>query len=161
MGKMLEFDEHARRAMERGVNQLADTVKVTLGPKGRNVVIAKSFGAPTITNDGVTIAKEIELSDPVENMGAQLVKEVATKTNEAETTTASGLVIPDTAKEKPQEGTVLAVGPGRFDDGVRVPMDVKVGDVVLYSKYGGTEVKYNNEEFLVLSARDILAVIER
>ena len=65
MGKMLEFDEHARRAMERGVNQLADTVKVTLGPKGRNVVIAKSFGAPTITNDGVTIAKEIELSDPV------------------------------------------------------------------------------------------------
>ncbi len=79
MGKMLEFDEHARRAMERGVNQLADTVKVTLGPKGRNVVIAKSFGAPTITNDGVTIAKEIELSDPVENMGAQLVKEVATK----------------------------------------------------------------------------------
>ena len=82
MGKMLEFDEHARRAMERGVNQLADTVKVTLGPKGRNVVIAKSFGAPTITNDGVTIAKEIELSDPVENMGAQLVKEVATKTND-------------------------------------------------------------------------------
>ena len=81
MGKMLEFDEHARRAMERGVNQLADTVKVTLGPKGRNVVISKSFGAPTITNDGVTIAKEIELSDPVENMGAQLVKEVATKTN--------------------------------------------------------------------------------
>ena len=70
MGKMLEFDEHARRAMERGVNQLADTVKVTLGPKGRNVVIAKSFGAPTITNDGVTIAKEIELSDPIENMGA-------------------------------------------------------------------------------------------
>ncbi|MBU6380564.1 MAG: chaperonin GroEL, partial [Acidobacteria bacterium] len=94
MGKMLEFDEHARRAMERGVNQLADTVKVTLGPKGRNVVISKSFGAPTITNDGVTIAKEIELSDPVENMGAQLVKEVATKTNDVAgdgTTTATVL----------------------------------------------------------------------
>jgi chaperonin GroEL len=89
MGKMLEFDEHARRAMERGVNQLADTVKVTLGPKGRNVVIAKSFGAPTITNDGVTIAKEIELSDPVENMGAQLVKEVATKTNDVAGTSSS------------------------------------------------------------------------
>ena len=86
---------------------------------------------------------------------------VVVKPLDAETTTASGLVIPDTAKEKPQEGVVLAVGPGRFDDGVRVPMDVKVGDVVLYSKYGGTEVKYNNEEFLVLSARDILAVIER
>jgi chaperonin GroES len=86
---------------------------------------------------------------------------IVVKTNEAETVTASGLVIPDTAKEKPQEGVVLAVGPGRFDDGVRVPMDVKVGDVVLSSKYGGTEMKFNNEEFLVLSARDVLAVIER
>jgi len=79
---------------------------------------------------------------------------------EAETTTASGLVIPDTAKEKPQEGTVVAVGPGRFEDGQRVPLDVKVGDRVLYSKYGGTEVKYAGEEYLVLSARDVLAVIE-
>ncbi len=79
---------------------------------------------------------------------------------EAETTTASGLVIPDTAKEKPQEGTVLAVGPGRFEDGARVPLDVKIGDKVLYSKYGGTEVKYSGEEYLVLSARDVLAVIE-
>jgi chaperonin GroES len=79
---------------------------------------------------------------------------------EAETTTASGIVIPDTAKEKPQEGTVLAVGPGRFEDGARVPLDVKIGDKVLYSKYGGTEVKYNGEEYLVLSARDVLAVIE-
>jgi chaperonin GroES len=79
---------------------------------------------------------------------------------EAETTTASGIVIPDTAKEKPQEGHVLAVGPGRFEDGARVPLDVKVGDKVLYSKYGGTEVKYGGEEYLVLSARDVLAVIE-
>ena len=86
---------------------------------------------------------------------------IVVKANEAEQTTASGLVIPDTAKEKPQEGTVVAVGPGRFDDGVRTPMDVKVGDVVLYSKYGGTEVKYNNEEYLVLSARDVLAIIEK
>ena len=94
MGKILDFDEHARRAMERGVNILADTVKVTLGPKGRNVVISKAYGAPTITNDGVTIAKEIELSDPAENMGAQLVKEVATKTNDVAcdgTTTATFL----------------------------------------------------------------------
>ena len=80
---------------------------------------------------------------------------------EAETTTASGLVIPDTAKEKPQEGHVLAVGPGRFEDGSRVPLDVKIGDKVLYSKYGGTEVKYNGEEYLILSARDVLAVIEK
>jgi chaperonin GroEL len=94
MGKSLHFDETARRAMERGVNILADTVKVTLGPKGRNVVIAKSYGAPTITNDGVTIAKEIELSDPAENMGAQLVKQVAEKTNDVAgdgTTTATVL----------------------------------------------------------------------
>ena len=79
---------------------------------------------------------------------------------DAESTTASGLVIPDTAKEKPQEGMVLAVGPGRFEDGTRVPLDVKVGDKVLYSKYGGTEVKFAGEEYLVLSARDVLAVIE-
>ena len=82
---------------------------------------------------------------------------------EAETTTASGLVIPDTAKEKPQEGEVIAVGPGRFDDEgeKRIPLDVSVGDTVLYSKYGGTEVKYSGEEYLILSARDVLAVIER
>ncbi|MBY8883844.1 MULTISPECIES: co-chaperone GroES [Streptomycetaceae] len=80
---------------------------------------------------------------------------------EAEQTTASGLVIPDTAKEKPQEGVILAVGPGRFEDGKRIELDVKVGDVVLYSKYGGTEVKYNGEEYLVLSARDVLAIVEK
>jgi chaperonin GroES len=85
---------------------------------------------------------------------------IVVKAIEAETTTASGLVIPDTAKEKPQEGEVLAVGEGRFDDkGNRIPVDVKVGDKVIYSKYGGTEVKYAGEEYLVLSARDVLAVV--
>ncbi len=94
MSKILKFDEAARRGLEAGVNRLADTVKVTLGPKGRNVVIDKKFGAPTITNDGVTIAREVELEDPFENMGAQLVKEVATKTNDVAgdgTTTATVL----------------------------------------------------------------------
>ncbi|HEY0560854.1 MAG: groS [Mycobacterium sp.] len=86
---------------------------------------------------------------------------IVIQVNEAETTTASGLVIPDTAKEKPQEGTVLAVGPGRFEDGQRVPLDVAEGDVVIFSKYGGTEVRYNNEDYLVLSARDVLAVIQK
>ena len=87
---------------------------------------------------------------------------IVVQANEAETTTASGLVIPDPAKEKPQEGTVVAVGAGRFDDkGNRIPVDVKVGETVLYSKYGGTEVKYAGEEYLVLSARDVLAVIEK
>ena len=78
---------------------------------------------------------------------------------DVEQTTASGLVIPDTAKEKPQEGEVLAVGPGRFEDGQRLPLDVSVGDKVIYSKYGGTEVKYAGSEFLILSARDVLAVV--
>ncbi len=82
MAKQIIFGEEARKAVERGVNQLADTVKITLGPKGRNVVLDKKFGAPLITNDGVTIAKEIELEDPFENMGAQLIKEVSTKTND-------------------------------------------------------------------------------
>jgi chaperonin GroEL len=94
MSKMLKFDEEARRGLEAGVDKLADAVKVTLGPKGRNVVIGKKFGAPTITNDGVSIAREIELEDPFENMGAQLVKEVATKTNDVAgdgTTTATVL----------------------------------------------------------------------
>src|SRR5204862_398190 len=94
MPKMLKFDERARRALEAGVDKLADAVKVTLGPKGRNVVLDKKFGAPTVTNDGVTIARDIELEDPFENMGAQLVKEVATKTNDVAgdgTTTATVL----------------------------------------------------------------------
>ena len=94
MAKMLAFNSDARQALERGVNALADAVKVTLGPKGRNVVLDKKFGAPTITNDGVTIAREVELDDPYENMGAQLAKEVATKTNDVAgdgTTTATVL----------------------------------------------------------------------
>src|SRR6187397_2534901 len=94
MTKLLKFGDEARRALETGVNKLANTVKVTLGPKGRNVVLDKKWGAPTITNDGVSIAKEVELDDPFENMGAQLVKEVATKTNDIAgdgTTTATVL----------------------------------------------------------------------
>ena len=118
MGKTLSFDENARRAMERGVNILADTVKVTLGPRGRNVVLAKSYGAPLITNDGVTIAKEIELEDPAENMGAQLVKQVAEKTNDVAgdgTTTATVL-----AQAMVKEGLRnLAAG--------AQPMDIKFG----------------------------------
>jgi chaperonin GroES len=88
---------------------------------------------------------------------------ILVQTLEAEQTTASGLVIPDTAKEKPQEGKVLAVGPGRFDESgaKRIPLDIKTGDVVIYSKYGGTEVKYDGQEYLILSARDILAVVEK
>jgi chaperonin GroES len=86
---------------------------------------------------------------------------VVVKPEEEEETTVSGIVIPDTAKEKPQQGEIVAAGPGRFEDGKRVPMDVKVGDKILYSKYGGTEVKVEGEEYLVLSSRDILAVVKK
>src|SRR5438128_6852939 len=85
---------------------------------------------------------------------------VVVKASEGEETTASGLVIPDTAKERPQEGEVMAAGPGRFEDGQRVAMEIKAGDKVIYSKYGGTEVKVQGEEYLILSARDVLAVIQ-
>ena len=92
MAKMVVYGEEARRKLQSGIDQLVDTVKVTLGPKGRNVVLGRKFGAPLITNDGVTIAKEVELEDPFENMGAQLIREVATKTNDVAgdgTTTAT------------------------------------------------------------------------
>src|ERR1700704_2424310 len=94
MPKQITFDETARRALERGVDKLANTVRITLGPRGRHVVLAKKFGGPTVTNDGVTIAREIELDDPFENLGAQFAKNVATKTNDVAgdgTTTATVL----------------------------------------------------------------------
>ena len=118
MAKIVNFDEDARRALERGVNALADAVKVTLGPKGRNVVISKSWGAPTITNDGVTIAKEIELEDSYENLGAQLAKEVATKTNDIAgdgTTTATVL-----AQALVREGLKVVAAGG-------APVELKLG----------------------------------
>ncbi|CAB4344038.1 MAG: chaperonin GroEL [Actinobacteria bacterium] len=118
MAKIVEFDEDARRALERGVNALADAVKVTLGPRGRNVVISKQWGAPTITNDGVTIAREIELENSFENLGAQLVKEVATKTNDIAgdgTTTATVL-----AQALVREGLKVVAAGG-------APMDLKRG----------------------------------
>jgi chaperonin GroES len=101
--------------------------------------------------EAVSMAKDFSLK-PLEDR-------IVVKPSEGEETTSSGLVIPDTAKEKPQEGTVMAVGPGRFEDGARVPLDVSVGDKVIYSKYGGTEVKVSGDEYLILSARDVLAII--
>ena len=86
---------------------------------------------------------------------------VVVKPSEEEETTASGIVIPDTAKERPQEGEVIAVGPGRFEEGNRIPMDVKVGDRVIYSKYGGNEYKFKGEEYMILQARDIYAVLDK
>ncbi len=124
MPKILEFDERARRSLERGVDALANTVKVTLGPKGRYVVLDKKWGAPTITNDGVTVAREIELDDPFENLGAQLTKEVATKTNDIAgdgTTTATVL-----AQAMVHEG-LRAVAAGINPMGLKRGMDAAAG----------------------------------
>ena len=155
MSKEIKFGEEARRKLLNGVNQLADTVKVTLGPKGRNVVLDKSFGAPVITNDGVTIAKEIELSDPYENMGARLVKEVSTKTNDVAgdgTTTATVL-----AQKMIQEG-VRNVAAGGDPMAIKRGMDKAVAVATttlkeISSKVNGKEdiarvasISANNEE---------------
>jgi chaperonin GroES len=116
--------------------------------------------APSVPNIPLDYFSKVEVDIVSVNI-KPLEDRIVVKALEAEQTTASGLVIPDTAKEKPQEGVVLAVGPGRFENGERLPLDVKTGDVVLYSKYGGTEVKYSGEDYLVLSARDVLAIIEK
>src|SRR6202035_4840272 len=142
MPKILKFDESARRGLEAGVNKLADTVKVTLGPKGRNVVIEKKFGAPTITNDGVSIAKEIELDDPFENMGAQLVKEVATKTNDVAgdgTTTATVL-----AQALVREG-LRNVAAGANPTSLKRGIDAAVRAVVANLKEQAKEVDDKSE----------------
>ncbi|MFF1281973.1 chaperonin GroEL [Streptomyces sp. NPDC058299] len=119
MAKILKFDEDARRALERGVNKLADTVKVTIGPRGRNVVIDKKFGAPTITNDGVTIAREVELEDPYENLGAQLVKEVATKTNDiAGDGTTTATVLAQALVREGLRNVAAGASPGALKKGI-------------------------------------------
>ena len=135
--------------MIRGVNILADTVKVTLGPKGRNVVMDKSYGAPRITKDGVSVAKEIDLDDKFENMGAQMDKEVASKTNEEAgdgTTTATILA-----------QAIVTEGVKYVTAGMN-PMDVKVGDKVLFGKWSGTEVKIDGKEYSIMKESDIMGI---
>jgi len=142
MSKILKFDEAARRGLEAGVDKLADAVKVTLGPKGRNVVIGKAFGAPTITNDGVSIAREIELEDPFENMGAQLVKEVATKTNDVAgdgTTTATVL-----AQALIKEG-LRNVAAGASPTGLKRGIEAAVKAAVASIKAQAKEVETRTE----------------
>ena len=141
MPKILKFDDAARRGLEAGVDKLADTVKVTLGPKGRNVVIGKAFGAPTITNDGVSIAREIELDDPFENMGAQLVKEVATKTNDVAgdgTTTAT--VLAQALIKEGLRNVAAGASPTGLKRGIDKAVAVAVADIAKQSKVvGGKE----------------------
>ncbi|ATD55995.1 chaperonin GroEL [Clostridium chauvoei] len=135
MAKMLMFGEEARRSMQIGVDKLADTVKVTLGPKGRNVVLDKKFGAPLITNDGVSIAREIELEDPYENMGAQLVKEVATKTNDVagDGTTTATLLAQAIIREGLKNVTAGA-NPMLIRNGIRMAVDKAVEEIKGISK---------------------------
>jgi len=135
MPKLIKFDEDARRSLEAGVNKLADAVKVTLGPKGRNVVLDKKFGAPTITNDGVSIAREIELEDPFENMGAQLVKEVATKTNDVAgdgTTTAT--VLAQALIREGLRNVAAGANPMGLKRGIETAVEVAVNEIAKQAK---------------------------
>ena len=148
--KEVKFSVDARDKMLRGVDILANAVKVTLGPKGRNVVLDKSFGAPRITKDGVTVAKEIELEDKFENMGAQMVREVASKTN-------------DIAGDGTTTATVLAQA--IYREGIKNvtaganPMDLKKGDKILMGKYSGTEVKIDGTDYLIMREDEVLAIV--
>ncbi|MCH2429452.1 MAG: chaperonin GroEL [Acidimicrobiales bacterium] len=130
MAKILKFDEEARRGLEAGVNKLADAVKVTLGPKGRNVVLDKKFGAPTITNDGVSIAREIELEDSFENMGAQLVKEVATKTNDiAGDGTTTATVLAQALVREGLRNVAAGANPMGLKKGIEAPVSAAVDSI--------------------------------
>jgi chaperonin GroEL len=140
--KQIVFDESARRALERGANILADAVKVTLGPKGRNVVLDKKFGSPTVTNDGVTIAKEIELSEPFENMGAQLVKEVASKTNDVAgdgTTTAT--VLAQAIVREGLRNVTAGSNPMQIKHGIEKAVEIAVKEMEGYSQKVDTKEK--------------------
>ena len=135
MAKEIKFNEEARRSIEKGVNKLADTVKITLGPRGRNVVLDKKFGSPTITNDGVTIAKEIELEDPYENMGAQLVKEVASKTQDVagDGTTTATLLAQAIIREG-LKNVAAGANPILIKRGIKKAVDAVVDEIKKFSK---------------------------
>ena len=141
MAKKIIYGEEARKALQAGIDQLANTVKITLGPKGRNVVLDKKFGSPLITNDGVTIAKEIELDDAFENMGAQLVKEVATKTNDVagDGTTTATLLAQALIREG-MKNVAAGANPMIVRKGIQTAVDTAVAEVVKNSKkVAGTE----------------------
>ena len=127
MAKQIKYGDEARKKLETGVNVIADTVKITLGPKGRNVVLDKKFGAPLITNDGVTIAKEIELEDPFENMGAQLVKEVSTKTNDvAGDGTTTAVVLAQAIVKEGLKNLAAGANPVILKKGISTAVDTAV-----------------------------------
>ena len=127
MAKQISYDEDARRSLKRGIDSLADAVKITLGPKGRNVVLDKKWGPPTITNDGVTIAKEIELEEPFENIGAQLIKEVATKTNDiAGDGTTTAVVLAQAMLHEGMKNVAAGANPMALKRGIQQAVNVAV-----------------------------------
>src|SRR5919106_6059563 len=135
MVKILSFDEKARRSLEAGVDKLAEAVKVTLGPLGRNVVLEKKFGAPTITNDGVTIARDVELEDPFENMGAQLVKEVATKTNDvAGDGSTTAVVLAHAMVSEGLRNVTAGANPMQIKGGIEKAVDAIVDEIKRVSR---------------------------
>ena len=153
MPKMMAYDEDARRALERGVNKLAEAVKITLGPKGRNVVLEKKFGSPTITHDGVTVAKEIELEDPFENAGAQLVREVATKTEDVAgdgTTTAT--ILAQAIAREGMRMVAAGINPMALKRGIDKAVAVVVEEVRKMSK--PVETKDAIEQVASIAAND-------
>ena len=150
MAKQIIYGEQSRQAILRGVNQLADAVKVTLGPKGRNVVLDKKFGSPTITKDGVTVAKEIDLKDPLENMGAQMVREVASKTSDTAgdgTTTAT--VLAQAIYREGAKNVVAGANPMEIKRGIEQAVALVV-----------EEIKIDGNEYLIMREDEVLAVIE-
>lgn len=153
MAKDIKFNEEARRSLERGVNALADAVKVTLGPKGRNVVLDKKYGAPTITNDGVTIARDIELEDPFENMGAQLVKEVATKTNDiAGDGTTTATLLAQAMVHEGMKNVAAGANPMIIKKGIKMAVDTLVKELASISKKVST--KEEKAQVASISASD-------
>ncbi|HYL40191.1 MAG TPA: TCP-1/cpn60 chaperonin family protein, partial [Candidatus Binatus sp.] len=135
MAKQLYFDETARRSLKRGIDRLSDAVRVTIGPKGRNVVLDKKFGAPTITNDGVTIARDIELEDPFENMGAQLVKEVATKTDDvAGDGTTTAVVLAHAMVTEGLRNVTAGANPMQIKGGIEAAVDAIVAEIKRVSR---------------------------
>ena len=189
MAKIVKFDSEARAAMLKGVDILANTVKTTLGPKGRNVVIDKSYGAPRTTKDGVTVAKEIELEDKFENMGAQMVKEVASKTNdEAGDGTTTATILAQSIVSEGLKYVTAGMNPMDLKRGIDKAVEhvieklkssskkvktndevaqvgtisangeKEIGDIVLFGKWSGTEVKIDGKEYSIMKESDIMGI---
>ena len=159
--KDVRFSRDARERILKGVDTLANAVKVTLGPKGRNVIIEKSWGSPTVTKDGVTVAKEIELEDKFENMGAQMLREVASKTNDiAGDGTTTATVLAQAIVREGLKSVAAGMNPMDLKRGIEKAVQIVVEDIKAQSRtVSGTEVKLDGEELLIMKESDIMGVL--